>query len=198
MKTKNENQFIAKHFKTAWFKKTNVLFIIGLLLLLFYNTSMVAQERSSISADENRIVERKSFISNLRTKEQATRASYSNAQHIEQLLSKVQPSVYFYSGSLNTYGEKPVCLFTDIQSLNRLGGSAIQRSNIEIATIKIKSASDLNGTIDLSQFAEFKNLKYIQIVSSVPTTEQVITNMIRNNEGQYSVFFKIQSGDSEQ
>jgi hypothetical protein len=79
-----------------------------------------------------------------------------------------------------------------------LVGSAIPKSNIEMATIKIKSATDLNRTIDLSQFAELKNLKYIQLVSSVPTTEQVITNMIRNNQGQYSVFFKIQSNDSEQ
>ena len=196
MKTKNENQFNAKHFNTAWFKKTNILLIIG--LILFYNTSIIAQERGNINPDEKRVLERKSFISNLRIKEQAARASYSNAQHIEQLLSKVQPSVYFYSGSLNSYGEKPVCLFTDVQSLSRLVGSAIPKSNIEMATIKIKSATDLNRTIDLSQFAELKNLKYIQLVSSVPTTEQVITNMIRNNQGQYSVFFKIQSNDSEQ
>lgn len=193
MKTKNANQFSCHHFDTAWFKKTNVLLIIGLLLLIFCSAPMIAQEQS-----ENRILETKSFLSNLRIRERNSGATYSNAQHIETLLAKIQPSVYYYSGIVKTYGEKPVCLFTDVQSMNRIAGQTIPRNNIEMAKISIKSQSDLNAAIDLSQFAEFKNLRYIQIISRVPATEQAITNMVRNNEGKYSIFFKIQAGDSEQ
>lgn len=193
MKTKHANPFSCHHFDTAWFKKTNALFIIGLLLLIFCSAPIIAQEQS-----ENRILETKSFLSNLRIREQNSGATYSNAQHIETLLTKIQPSVYYYSGTVKTYGEKPVCLFTDVQSLNRIGGETIPKNNIEMAKISIKSVSDLSSSIDLTQLSGFKNLRYIQIISSVQATEQAITNMVRNNEGKYSIFFKIQTGDSEQ
>lgn len=178
----------------AGFKKTNVLIFITVLLLAFYSAPIVAQDQS----ETHRILEKNSFLSGLRTKEQASGARYSNAKHIEDLLSKVQPSIYFNSGMVKTYGEKPVCLFTNVQSSNRLNGNEILKNNIEMITVKIESSSDLNATIDLSTLSEFKNLKYIQILSSIPATEQTITNMIRNHEGKYSVFYKIKSGDSEQ
>ena len=66
-----------------------------------------------------------------------------------------------------------------------------------MATLRIDSQNDLTATIDLKLFSEFKNLKYIQIVTTIPTSEQIITKMISNNDGKYSVFFKIQNGDSE-
>ncbi|WP_309640570.1 hypothetical protein [Flavobacterium sp.] len=193
MKTKTKNQFNGHHFSMAWFKKTNAL-IITILLLVFCTAPILAQEQR----DGNRVLERKAFLTNLRTNELASRATNSNAQHIEQLISKVQPSVYYYSGDLKTYGSRPVCLFTNIQALSRLSGIAVPKDNIEMVTIRIESASDLNAPIDLNQFVDYKNLKYIQIVSNISTTEQIITNMIRNNEGKYSVFFKIQNGDSDQ
>ena len=193
MKTKTENQFNGHHFNMAWFKKVNAL-IITILILVLYSAPILAQDQR----DSNRVQDKKSFLTELRTREQASRATYSNAQHIEQLLSKVQPSVYFYSGNLKTYGDKPVCLFTNVQSLSRLNGIAIPKDNLEMATIRIENANDLNAAIDFNQFVDYKNLKYIQIVSNISTTEQIITNMIRNNEGKYSVFFKIQNGDSEQ
>lgn len=197
MKTKNEIQFNCQHLNAAWIKKTNVLFIIASLLLIFYSASIQAQDQRN-SADRLQVRNTKSFLSNLRTNEQTTGAAYSNAQRIENLLTKVQPSVYFYSGNAKTYGEKPVCLFTNVQSLSSIGDSSLSRNNIEMAKITIETTSDLNGTIDLNVFADFKNLKYIQILSKVPTTEQAINNMIRYNGEKYSVFYKIQTGDSEQ
>jgi hypothetical protein len=133
----------------------------------------------------------------MRISEQSARASYSNAQHIESLLSKVQPSVYVNNSEIKSYGEKPICLFTDIQTLTDLKNTAILKNNIEMATITIKHQIDLGTVIDLNHFSEFKNLKYIQIVSAISLSEEAITKMIRNNDGKYSVFFKIQNGDSQ-
>ena len=194
MKTKNESQFNCHHFNMAGFKKTSVELIITLLLILFYSIPLLAQSQN----ESYPIMEKRQFLSNLRTSEQTSRVTYSNAKHIEDLLSKVQPSIYFNSGTVKTYGEKPVSLFTNVQSLSRLNGASMLRNNIEMATVKIESPSDLNAVIDLNLFTEFKNLKYIQILSTIPTTEQAINNMVRNNEGKYSVFFIIKNGDSEQ
>jgi hypothetical protein len=139
-----------------------------------------------------------SFLSSMRTSEQNRRATYSNAAHIEDLLHKVQPSVYYFSGNVKTYGEKPKNLFTDIPSLNGLNNSDMLKNNIEIVILKVKNAIDLNSTIDLSMLSSFKSLKYIYIVSSVPTTTENITRMIRNYEEKYSVFYKIDKGDNNQ
>ena len=98
---------------------------------------------------------------------------------------------------MKIFGDKPVCLFTNLQSLRSINDPNIPRDNIEIITIKIQSQSELNSTIDMNLFSDFKNLKYIQIISTVSTTEAIITSMIRNNEEKYNVFFTIQKGDSE-
>ena len=197
MKTTNENQSICHYFNVAWTKKKSILYLLVFLLILLSSKNLSAQEQKSTYNEENTVTERKAFLSNLRASEQTARVTYSNAQHIESLLSKVQPSVYFYSGILKTYGEKPTCLFTNVASLNSLNSANILKSNIEMATLRIDSQNDLTATIDLKLFSEFKNLKYIQMVTTIPTSEQIVTKMISNNDGKYSVFFKIQNGDSE-
>ena len=198
MKTTYKNISIYHYLNEAWSNRKNILLLLVFLLILFSSINLSAQEQRSNSTEERKIAERKTFLSDLRMAEQSARSTYSNAQHIEHLLSKVQPAVYCYSGNIKTYGDKPTCLFTNVQSLNRLNDTTIQKDNIEMATIKIESQSDLSATIDLNLFSDFKNLKYIQIVSTISTTEPIITRMIHNNEGKYSVFFKIQTGDSEQ
>jgi len=197
MKKTNESQSICHYLSMAWSKKKSILLLLVFLLILFNSINVSAQEQRSTTKEEPKILERKNFLNELRVSEESARATYSDAQHIENLLSKVQPSVYLFSGNAKTYGEKPTCLFTNVQSLNRLNDVAIPKANIEMLTIKIESQSDLNATIDMNLFSDFKNLKYLQIVTTIPTSEQIITKMIRNNEGKYSVFFKIQNGDSE-
>jgi len=82
----------------AGFKKTSVELIITLLLILFYSIPILAQSQN----ESYPIMEKRQFLSNLRTSEQTSRVTYSNAKHIEDLLSKVQPSIYFNSGTVKT------------------------------------------------------------------------------------------------
>ena len=72
------------------------------------------------------------------------------------------------------------------------------KNNIEIVTIKINSATELSSTIDLSVFSNFKNLKYIYIVSSVSTTDVALSKMILNYDEKYSIFYKVEKGDTNQ
>jgi hypothetical protein len=120
------------------------------------------------------------------------------AQNLENLLYKVQPSIYFNSGNVKTYGEKPKVFFVDARSLNRISNSNLLKNNIEIVTIKINSATELSSTIDLSVFSNFKNLKYIYIVSSVSTTDVALSKMILNYDEKYSIFYKVEKGDTNQ
>ena len=162
-----------------------------LFLLLFIETITTYAQVSTHSALEEQV-----FISTLRTKEMNQGATYSNAQNLEDLIYKIQPSVYYYSGTVNTYGEKPKNLFVDVQGLTDLNNSAIQKNNIELITIKIETPSDLDAVIDLLAFDNYSKLKYIYVLATIETTSQHINSMIRNNNGDYEVFYKIQIGDN--
>ena len=173
--------------------------LILLLIVAFYSASVSAQVERQDGSPQ--VMEVNSFIASLKPEANnlSSRKSVNpTAQNLENLLYKVQPSIYFDSGNVKTYGEKPKNFFVDARSLNKISNSNLLKNNIEIVTIKINSATELSSTIDLSVFSNFKNLKYIYIVSSVSTTDLALSKMIRNYDEKYSIFYKIEKGDSNQ
>lgn len=162
-----------------------------LLIFTFFCTAISAQN----SITTTPIVEVKSYISSLRTLEQNSNSTYSNAQNLEDLLYTVQPSIYFFSGDMKLYGEKPKNLYTEISSLNRISGVGLLKKNIEMVIIKIDNRNDLNSTIDLNVFSNFYKLKYIYILSSIVITEQDISKMILNYDEKHSILYKIDKGE---
>jgi hypothetical protein len=194
MKTKFENQLIniqMKDILVHLLLKKQVYF-----LLLFLSSLSISAQETTTSANSSTILDEKAFIEALRVKDLSANSTYSRAKNLEDLLYNIQPSVYLYSGVVNSYGEKPKNLFTSITSLSGLTNPDILRNNIQIATIRIDNPSDLNSNIDLSAFDIFKNLKYIYIISTVNTTAQHISTMIQNNNEGYNVFYTIQIGDN--
>jgi hypothetical protein len=152
----------------------------------------IAQNGNSVAPT---IMEVNAYISSLKAIEQNSASSFSNAQNVEDLVYKLQSSVYFNSGVVKTFGENPKNLYTDIASLNGMSNASLLKNNIEIVIIKINNANDLNSKIDLTVFSDFYKLKYLYIVSSVNTTEQNIVKMIYNYDEQYSIFYKIEKGE---
>jgi len=197
MKTSVPNQFINQQNNVLLFRNPLNLMMKRLLLLIVFalcGGTIMAQELREVHP----VMEVNAYLANLKRAEANQRTTYSVAQNVEDLLTKVQPSVYYYSGVVKTYGEKPRALFTDKQSLAGLASSTMLKNNIDIVTIRI-NGNDLNSFIDMSVFYSFKNLKYIYIISSTNVTAENITNMIRNNDDQkYTVFYKIDKGDNNQ
>ena len=182
------------------FRKPQLFIMKRLLLLLvlaFFCATTYAQDSRMID-NSSQVMEMSSFMTSMKSLELNSQATYSNAEHIENLLQKVQPSVYLFEGIVKTYGEKPTNLYTEIPSLSGLTNSSILKNNIEIIIIKIKNANELNSTIDLSLLSGYKSLKYIYIISGISASQQNITTMIRNYEEKYSVFYKIDKGDKNQ
>jgi hypothetical protein len=173
--------------------------LILLLIVAFYSASVSAQVERQDGSPQ--VKEVNSFIASLKPEANnlSSRKSVNPAaQNLENLLYKVQPSIYFDSGNVKTYGEKPKNFFVDARSLNKISNSNLLKNNIEIVTIKINSATELSSTIDLSVFSNFKNLKYIYIVSSVSTTDVALSKMILNYDEKYSIFYKVEKGDTNQ
>lgn len=166
------------------------------LLLLFglYCVNISAQD-TNLNNETPQVMEVKTFISSLKKANGNSRNSIPKSTNVENLLYNVQPAIYFNSGDVKTYGEKPKKFFIDFQYLNQIRSSNLLKNNIEIVTIKINSLNELNSTIDLSLFSSFKNLKYIYIISNVTTTEQAILGMIRNYNEKYSIFYNIEKGE---
>jgi hypothetical protein len=162
-----------------------------IVVFILFNVTISAQNSNTAIP----IVEVKSYISSLRTLEQNSNSTYSNAQNLEDLLYTVQPSIYFLAGEMKLYGEKPKNLYTEISSLNRISSAGLLKKNIEIVIIKIDDRNDLNSTIDLNVFSSFYKLKYIYLVSSIVITEQDISKMILNYDEQYIILYKIDKGE---
>lgn len=170
--------------------KTFLLFTLA--FLSFSPFKSVAQNGNSVTPA---VMEVNAYVSSLKLIEKNFSSSFSNAQNVEDLVYKLQSSVYFNSGNVKTFGENPRNFYTDIVSLNKIASASLIKSNIEIVIIKINNSNDLNLNIDLSLFSDFHKLKYIYIVSSVNTTEQNIAKMFRNYDEQYGIFYKINLGE---
>lgn len=199
MKTSVPNQFINQQNNVLLFRNPLNLMMKRLLLLIvfaIYGGTITAQESRAIDRSTS-VMEVRSYISTLRNQQNSRNSAAVAPLRVENLLYKVQPSVYFYAGVVKTYGETPRDLFTDFQSLTRLNNPAIMKNSIELVTIKV-NAANLNSTIDWSVFSDFPSLKYIYIVSSVSTTEAVISRMAGTYDEKYSVFYKVDKGENNQ
>ena len=199
MKTNIPNQLINLQ-TNKMFEKSNVTMRIKVMLLLMFAmicANMSAQVRLE-SEDAPVIRELNTFLNSERGMRLSSSNTYSDVKNLEDLISNVQPSVYFYSGNVKTYGEKPKNLFTDLSSLSQLSNPSILKNNIEIIIISISNSSELNGTLDMSLFSSYKNLKYIFLSSKVNVTDRAISRMIQNNNEKYSVFFRVEDRDTNQ
>lgn len=166
-------------------------------MLVFLYSNINAQLRNI--SEESDVVTVTNIDSYFDTAKKSTASNVAklSAQNLKTLTTNVQPSVYCYSNAVNTYGDEPVNLFTDMNSLAQVDNLVTLKNNIEIVTIKIDNASQLNSSINLALLSNFKKLKYIYIVSSITISSNEIANMITNYDEKYSVFYKIDKGDNQ-
>jgi hypothetical protein len=201
MKRHVPNELINQPNNVLLLRKPLILMMRKLLLLLvfvLFVTNISAQEsRSNVSG----IPEVKAFIASLKANEQTTSRgvgnNFSQAQSIEDLVYQAHDAQYLSGGIVKTYGEKPRQLFVDIASLNGLNNAALLKNNVDIVTIRINSANDLNATIDLSQFSSFKSLKYVHIVSAVNVSMSQFNMMVTHPEERLTVFYSINNGEGK-
>ncbi|MCF6133485.1 hypothetical protein [Flavobacterium wongokense] len=127
-----------------------------------------------------------------------TTSSQINVERLKALVTQVQSSTYYYEGVVKTYGAAPTNLFTDLSALNQLNNAITQKDNIEIVTLRINTASELNSTIDLAAFSNFPNLKYIYFITKLNTTSEAIASHIVNFDNRFNLLYKIDKGDRNQ
>ncbi len=166
------------------------------MLVFFYSNISAQLQNISQESDVVTVTNIDSYFDTAK-KNTVSNGAKLNAQNLKTLTTNVQPSVYCYSNTVNTYGDKPVNLFTDMNSLGQLDNLVTLKNNIEIVIIKVDNRSQINSSINLALLSNFKKLKYIYIVSSIDISSSEIANMITNYNEKYSVFYKIDNGDNQ-
>jgi hypothetical protein len=179
------------HEKTIQSMKKQVILLILFVLFCTSIMAQVSKENSPVT-----VTDVNSYIG--ATNRFASASASIDAQNLKSLLTNVQPSIYYYGGDLKTYGEKPKNIFTDLTSFSMLNRVIEQKNNIEIIEIRIDNAAQLNQSVDLNLLSSFKNLKYICFISNIAVTSDAIAKLIANNNEKYSIFYKINKGDSSQ
>ncbi|WP_290843185.1 hypothetical protein [Flavobacterium sp.] len=144
------------------------------------NGAAVAQSETSTKA----ILHVDQFLSALQSK------SGGDSQ-VRSLLYEPQSAVYVETGNVKTYGENPVCLFTDVRSLSSLGTLNLPKT-IELVSVKVKNLGELSG-LNLASLSAFPRLQYVYIVSEVETQGPKIVAAVKDNDPRYSVFYNILS-----
>ena len=188
------NQFFKPLNNFLLFGQIQILIMKRLLLLFvlaFYCANISAQERGS---QGSQVMDVNAYMAYLRASEVSARNLNSNSSRLENLLKEVQPAIYFLNGEIRLYGENPTSLYTDVASLQGLGSRITANESIEIVTISMNQISDLSNPIDLSVFSNFPNLKYIYIMSTVETSGNVISGLVRNSNSRFGVFYKVDKG----
>ena len=133
MKTNIPNQLINLQ-TNKMFEKSNVTMRIKVMLLLMFVmicANMSAQVGLE-SEDAPVVRELNTYLNSERGMRLSSSNTYSDVKNLEDLISNVQPSVYFYSGNVKTYGEKPRNLFTDLSSLNQLSNPSMASNQFNI------------------------------------------------------------------
>jgi hypothetical protein len=197
MKTIIPNQFI-NHQANKLLDKTSETMKIKVLLLLMLvtlSTGMFAQD--SENTDVLTISEISTVLNSqqgaMRRTSQPSLTSQTNSRNLEKLILENQPSVYFYSGNVETHGEKPSNLFTDLNSIRQISNANFLKDYVEIIIISVKNSNELNGVLDMSLLSELKKLKYVYFVSNANVSESDFTRMIQNNDDKYSFYYKIEN-----
>jgi Pyruvate/2-oxoacid:ferredoxin oxidoreductase gamma subunit len=159
--------------------------LLSIMVALFVTSTLQAQEAGPV-------VHMDQFLASLTTQNSLAKSTKSELTKVLGLLKDLQPTVYLTDGKAKVKGVSPTSIVTNVSSLGALTAvHSADRESIEIATIKIGSASELGMPVNLALFSSFPNLRYIYIVSEVNSTADAITGMVQNNDPQYRVFYNI-------
>ena len=184
-----------KHNSNKSKKSEKILRVIMILISIFLLATTVSGQAQNNSQKINPVNSTKKILhvdQYLASKKQQIKNAVGTQLRVEKLIYDVQPAVYFKNNVMKLYGDQPVSLFTDIKSLSAINATSFVKNNIEIVTIKIENASDLNLIINLNLLSEFPNLQYIYIISNVKCTESQIINLVKSENPKLDVFFNIE------
>jgi hypothetical protein len=118
-------------------------------------------------------------------------ASVLNDVRLKSLRHDLNPGIYLNGGEVVRREKEATTLFSDLSSLETIDNHPFAKKSIEMVTIQVEDASELNQFIDLTPFNSYERLKYLQVRSSVPTTTDRLHQMLKNLDGDYLLLLNV-------
>ncbi len=118
----------------------------------------------------------------------------SNNDVPDDLLHGKNPTIYIKNASvLNVTGEEnpKVLKLLDISSSSQLQNENALYNDVEVITITLNRASDLNNRIDVNTLNGFNSLQYIYVKCLFECSEQQIRGFILNTDNITTIFYKV-------
>jgi hypothetical protein len=111
---------------------------------------------------------------------------------IKSFVSDLKPSVYIYNQIVDLKSDKPVCLYSDIKSINAIKSLKFPTNSIEFVSIKVKSRKDFNMPVDLNVFDGFVKLKYILFVFEYDVNPADLPKVVIDEDELHFVLYKVE------
>lgn len=157
--------------------------ISGLLFVIFYVFTLQTSAAQNIKSYSDVING---------TKESKDKAVSIEVDHLKSLVFDLQPKLYIHKHEeKRSSDEPPVCINADANAVDVLYKTNPLYEHVELITIILNSANDLDFVYDLSRLKSFSKLKYIQFLCSF----ECDPSQIRLNQGEPEtgiiVFYRI-------
>jgi hypothetical protein len=162
----NKMRVLVKQFDNANRLGISKKVIIVALLLLF-------MPFKGLSQNESIIISKSEFESGISQ-------SRSVISKFKKLSKSLNPSIIIEDNQLKVINNNPVCLVTDYASNATINGLVSNKKKIEYASIRIKNPSELDATINLTSYTDFKDLKYIHLIFEYSITDADMQALIEN------------------
>ena len=121
-------------------------------------------------------------------------SNVSPYNRLQSLLKDVQSSIYLTKRVIKTYGNSPVCAYSDVSSFSLLNSKIPLNNDVEILTIKIDSPSDLKSPIDICSISNLNILIYIYLQVNFDCKLKELNKFIENCKTDHIVIYKIEKG----
>jgi len=116
----------------------------------------------------------------------------ADAAYLKSLVYDVQPRIYVHGDGLKKISEKaPVCVTATPQSLELLYETNPLFEQVELITVKISNARDLNYVLDMTRFKSFSKLKYVHFLCNYDCDPALIRLQWPQASGSVIVFYQI-------
>jgi hypothetical protein len=114
------------------------------------------------------------------TSEYLKKSEKTASENLNNLLTKIQTTVYLETSTLKTFGEGNArCLKSDIASISMLNAQNAAFTNIELIEITLaKKGDDKISSLKASLIANFPKLKYLLIKSEFELGKQEFESII--------------------
>ncbi len=163
----------------------NTKIAFALILMMF----SLSNGFSQASNQRAQIITKDAFLNSLSVSSTRNSTEYNN---VLGLLNNSNSSLYLSNGQVRTYGQIPVCMYTDLTSLSIADRPDLPTNDIQLVTIKIGRASEITGPIDLTTICNYKNVKYIHIKLNFDMEASQLTRLIKNCNPKCVVFFSVE------